>query len=183
MGGECLEVKFEGKNWEELDSEVERWIPTDLVVYPLIREGERLPFKNPDAVGFMAGKANCEGHLYAGYLEGVALVERWTYDLLDELGCPVGDRIFVAGGAARSLPWLKIRASVLKKTLVRTQYPEACLGSAVLASSSFQGGDVSAACQSLCRNVEEIPPDPELSSEYAKRYTKLRKACDAIGYG
>jgi len=183
VGGECLEVKFEGKNWAELDNEVERWVPTDMVIYPLIREGERLPFKNPEAVGFMAGKATCDAHLFAGYLEGVALVERWTYDLLNELECPIGERIFVSGGGARSLPWLKIRASVLKKTLVRTQYPEACLGGAILANSSFQGGDLSSACRSLARVVEEIPPDPELSHEYGKRYTKLRKACDAIGYG
>jgi len=183
VGGECLDVKFKGMNLNQLDLEVQRWIPTDMVIYPLMREGERLPFKNSEAIGFMAGKANSDGHLFAGYLEGVALVEKWAFDIVSELNCPLKDRIYVVGGGTRSQPWLKIRASSLKKTLLKARFPEPCLGAAILAASSFHGGDVSSMCRSMAPIEEEILPDLELSREYARRYGKLRKACDAIGYG
>ena len=122
MGGECLKVKFPEERWFELDAEVEKWTPTSLVIYPLMRDGERLPFKNPEAVGFMAGKATCDAELFAGHLEGVALVERWAFDVLADMACPVGDHLYVAGGGCKSLPWLEIRASVLNRTLLKAEF-------------------------------------------------------------
>jgi len=46
-GGECLKHSFPGEDWAALDREALARAPTALVVYPLARVGERLPFHQP----------------------------------------------------------------------------------------------------------------------------------------
>ena len=56
-GGECLQKFFTNENLKEWDSRVmEMSIPTSLILYPLTRKGERLPFASPEAEFFQTRK-------------------------------------------------------------------------------------------------------------------------------
>ncbi len=180
-GGECLKVKFKG-NLARLDEDSAKRIPADVIVYPLVRKGERCPFVNSEALGFMIGKAKDREELYAAYLEGVGLVERWIYETIEELGGKPGEAIYVSGGASKSSIWLKIRASILKKVLIRSQVPEAAYGAAILAGSKTFFSDLSQAVRSMVRRDIEVHPENDLIKAYDTKYRKFRQACKAIGY-
>lgn len=180
-GGECLNVKFRS-NFSRLDEGVEERIPTGVIVYPLVRDGERCPFVMSGAQGFMIGKPRDKIELYAAYLEGVGLVERWIYEVIEELGCRVGEVIYVSGGGAKSNIWLRIRASILNKTLIRPKIPEAAFGAAILASSRIFFSDISQAVKSMVSEDIVVHPDSSLIKVYDAKYRKFRQACRAIGY-
>ena len=96
--------------------------------------GERFPFVNPQAEAFFIGDAQDERTRYAAAMEGVGYVERLCYDMLEGLGCEVGEELFTAGGACRSEEWLRVRASILQKTLKVPANIDAAMGSAMLAA-------------------------------------------------
>ena len=181
-GGECLKKKFAGENLEMLDKKALQRLPTNLIVYPLVRKGERLPFQNPEAEGFVIGESNDQTELYAAYLEGVGYVERWIYEILEELGAEVGNKVFVTGGGAKSQVWLKIRASILGKQLVRPLLPEAAMGAAVIAASRTFYENIDQAVQSMIRHDLVVEPQVDLHERYQKRYGEFRKICAERGY-
>ena len=182
VGGECLRVKFKGKNLSRLDEEAVSYIPSNLIIYPLVGKGERCPFVNSEAEGFMVGKARDKAGLYAGYLEGVGLVEKWIYELIEELGGKVAPEIYTSGGGAKSNIWLKIRASILNKVLIRSAVPEASFGAAILAGSRIAYTDVSQAVKAMVKKDTVIEPEKDWVKIYETKYRKFRQACKALGY-
>ncbi len=182
-GGECLKDRFGKENLAELDKYVPERTPTHLTVYPLLRTGERLPFINPEAEGFIIGKPGDKYELYAAYLEGVGLVERWIYELMEELGAPVGEKIYTAGGGSRSKEWLQVRANILNKTLVRPKVVEAAFGAAIVAASQTAYTNLTEATRRMVKVDLEVEPEAQKLKPYASKYRKFRDACRAIGYG
>jgi len=180
-GGECLKIKFKG-GLARLDEEAGNKIPTKIIVYPLVKIGERCPFVKGDAQGFMIGKTSDKSELYAAYLEGVGLVERWIYETIEELGGKVGEKIHVTGGGAKSNIWLKIRANILNKVLIRPAVPEAAYGAAIIASSGISFPDLSHAVKTMVKKDYVVQPEKELVKIYDTKYRKFRQACKAIGY-
>ncbi len=89
VGGECLEARFKGKDLARLDARAARHLPNPLLLYPLARRGERFPFADPQAEGFVRGRVRSQGQLYAACLEAVAFVERWGFDIMAQLGLPM----------------------------------------------------------------------------------------------
>ncbi len=183
VGGECLKERFGEEDLAELDRHVPERTPTHLTVYPLVQTGERFPFVNPEAEGFLIGKPRDKYELYAAYLEGVGLVERWGYELMEELGAPVGEKIYTAGGGSRSREWLQVRANILNKTLVRPEVVESAFGAAVVAASGTVYNDLREAARRMVRVDLEVDPQPENIKPYTAKYRKFREACRAIGYG
>jgi xylulokinase len=181
-GGESLRIKFKG-NLSKLDEAAGAKIPTGVVIYPLMRKGERCPFVNSDAQGFMIGKPKDKFELYAAYLEGVGLVEKWIYEVIEELGGKVKESIYVSGGASYSDIWLKIRAAILNKVIIRSQAPEAAYGGAIIAGSKTFFSDISQAVRTMVKKDIEVEPEKDLLKAYDAGYRKFRKACKAIGYG
>ncbi len=176
-GGECISVNFPNQDLESLDAAAAGVIPTDFLNYPLVRTGERFPFVDPEAKGFLEGKPGDRIELYASQLEGVAYVERMAYDLLSGLGAQVGDRIFTAGGGSRSEIWLRIRANVLDKSLLKPRVPEAAMGSAILAASSVLGVGVGEMAGEMIRIDVNVEPD-HLVDDYQERYREFRSEMD-----
>ena len=174
-GGECLVQLFGDRDLKAMDQEAVRLIPTGLIIYPLVRVGERFPISSPDARGFVVGTPRASEELYAGYLEGVAYVERMAYEILQGLGAEVGDKVYVAGGGSSSRVWLRIRASVLKKELIRPSVPEAAMGCAILARAATDGIRVERASRLMVREELRVPPDASLSSEYDSSYERFKK--------
>jgi len=181
-GCEGLDRRFPLPTRHNLEASLPRLIPSNLFVYPLARKGERLPFNDPLAEGFLAGEPSCEAELYAAYLEGVAFLERWTYELLQQLGCDRPQSIYVTGGGAESLPWLRIRASVLAQALLRPKAPDSAFGSAILAASKTCYATVTEACQAMVSIDIVVEADAALCRAYDGRYLGFREEMRNRGY-
>jgi xylulokinase len=173
-GGECLSARYPGSDLGEMDRKAMDFLPTDLIVYPLVRTGERFPFVAPKAEGFVLGSPLGDGQLYAAHLEGVGYLERMAYDLLDELGGEIGPRIFAVGGGARSLVWLQVRANILGKSLLRPRTPEAAMGVAILAASSDLGIPLGVAAGRMVQVDLTVVPDEDTKAHYSERYEAFR---------
>lgn len=182
VGGECLNYYFPPEKLEELNARATDYIPTRLLIYPLMRKGERFPFQNSEAEGFMAGRVKNDYHLFVGFLEGVGLVERWSYEIVEKLGAEVKNRIYTTGGGARSLPWLRIRASILNKQVARPKYGESAFGSAVVAASHIAHSDLTTAIEEMVKLEITVDPEKELVKFYQAKYRRFREACRVIGY-
>lgn len=177
VGGECLEKVFPVEDYDALSAKAEALIPTSLSVYPLVRKGERLPFVDPETEGFVAGDAASKVELYAGYLEGVAYVEKWCYELMQSLGAPIDGTFYTVGGGAKSKFWMRIRSSVLNRPLTRPANTECAMGTAIVAASREVYGSLAEASKAMVKADLTVEPDNTLAASYALGYTKFREAC------
>lgn len=182
VGAECLAKLFHGRNLDELNAYVPQYSPTALIVYPLVSKGERLPFVNPDAEGFMIGEPRDSRDLYTAYLEGVGYVERWCLELLAELGAEVGDTVYTTGGGAKSIEWMQVRANILNRRVVRPRYAECAVGTAAVAASRTLFSDLETAVQAMVKPGESVEPEPDKADILDGRYRIFRDACARRGY-
>ncbi|MCX7795485.1 MAG: FGGY-family carbohydrate kinase [bacterium] len=173
VGGEALEKVFPGENYRELDKKVEELIPSSIIVYPLVREGERFPFVNPKATGFVLGNPLSKEELYLGYLEGIAYVERLCYEMLSKVGVESGNTIYTVGGGAKSSIWLKIRASIMNKVLKRPRSATSGMGVAILGASKTFYDSLDSAVSRMVKIDIEVEPDKNLVPMYEERYRKF----------
>ena len=123
-----MEVYFPGEDYREWDEKITlENLPTSLLVYPLTRPGERLPFSCEEACFFQVGKEQSREEFYAACLEGVGYVERLSLELLESLGADSIIRVFTSGGGSRSPIWRKIRANILNRPIFLAQTTESAL--------------------------------------------------------
>lgn len=176
LGGRCVGEVARG-DYARLDQEALGLIPTGVRCYPLYGRGERFPFSDPGAEPFFRGSI-FGGRLYPALMEGEAYGERLCYERLGELGCPLGPVIRATGGASRSLVWLKIRASILGRTIQVPETLTAALGCAMLAASGWMGG-LAPAVRAMSRMRLTVEPDPALTAPYEELYGKFREECRA----
>ena len=181
-GGICLNHHFKDRKLAELDKQVNLSEPSRLVCYPLIGIGERFPFLAPDAEGFIKGKVQNELQFYTALLEGVAYTERLSYEVMAELGCDPVNTVYTAGGAAKSLVWLKIRANILNRRLLVPKVVEASMGAAILAASTIRFNGTSEAVDAMVKIDKEVIPDPKISQRYNSFYSLFKTACTERGY-
>ena len=178
-GTEWIAQEFPGEDLAELDSRAADRLPTRIVRYPLVRRGERFPFRRPEAEGFTLGTPADRIDAFAAGLEGVALLERLAYETLKEIGAAVGDRVHATGGGARSNIWLRVRASVLGRTLLRPAISETAMGAALLAASGVWFTTLSQAARAMVRIGAAVHPDRDLKLAYDDAYevfvTELRR--------
>jgi D-ribulokinase len=181
-GAECLEKLFHGRDLGQLNAYVPQYSPTSLIVYPLVRTGERFPFVNPNAEGFIIGEPRDSRDLYAAYLEGVAYVERWCYELLGGLGAQIGDTIHTTGGGAKSPEWMQVRANVLNRRVIRPKYADCVLGTAAVAASKTLFSDLETAVKAVVKPGDAMEPAPDRVDAYDQRYRAFRDTCARRGY-
>ncbi|MCL4300646.1 MAG: FGGY-family carbohydrate kinase [Anaerolineae bacterium] len=203
-GGEAVALRFPQEKWTEFNAQVLDIAPTDTVIYPLARLGERFPFAKPTAEGFMldlssgaispyppppaGGRASESAHLrllasdYTAHLEGVAYVERLAYEVLAGLGAEIGDTLYSAGGATRSRAWSQLRADILGRTLVRPEVTGGAMGAAIIAAAGTWYDGLVSAARAMVRLVEQIEPRPFLAGAYETRYQRFKEVCAARGY-
>ncbi len=181
-GGICLNHHFKDRNLAELDKQVNPGEPSGLVCYPLIGKGERFPFLARNAEGFINGTVMNDLQLYTGLLEGVAYTERFSYDVMEELGCDQVNSIYTAGGAAKSPVWLQLRANILQCRLLVPRVVEAAMGAAILAASTIKFNGTSEAVNAMVVIDKEVLPDPRASDRYDAFYDQFKKACTKRGY-
>lgn len=176
IGGRCLNEAFDPARFQALDTEAEKRFPTGALIYPLTGKGERFPFKDPEAQCFVRGDVSDERVYYAALMEGVAFVERLAFDRMVSFGCSVGDMIYTAGGACKSAVWLKIRASVLGKSLCVPAHVDAAMGSAMIAASGRFGG-LAPAVTAMFRASGTVEPDPAAARRYDELYEEFLEEC------
>ena len=181
-GADCLAQRFPSDRLATLNEAAMTAAPTDLIVYPLMRRGERFPFLRPEAAGFQIGEAPDEATWFLAHLEGLAYVERLAYDVVENLGAPVGDTIYVAGGAVRGVAALQVRADVLGRRLEVPRVPAGAMGAAILAARAVAFDSVAAAARAMVHPDHVVAPRPERAAAYQTRYERFLAACRERGY-
>lgn len=117
----------------------------------------------------MIGNPTDDTELYAGYLEGVGLFERLCYETLNKMGVRVSDEIYVTGEGTKSNIWMKVRASILKKTLLKPRISDPCMGTAVIAASKTIYNNIIEAAQEMVKPSKVIPPDQNLAKTFKEK--------------
>ncbi len=181
-GADCLTQRFGADKLDALNAAALACCPTDLLVYPLMRVGERFPFVAPQATGFVLGDCADEATCYAAHLEGIAYVERLAYDTVLELGGEVGETLFVAGGGSRSAAGLQVRADVLGRRLRVPEVPSGAMGAAILAARGCAYGTLAEAVAHMVRYARTVEPRVAQRAAYAERYAGFLGLCREKGY-
>lgn len=169
---------------EELDKAALEHLPSEVYCYPISGQGERFPFVNNSAQGFVVGVCTDEMSWYAAQLQAIAFVERWGYEVLEKCGVSIGPAIFSTGRAASSGGFSRLRASVLKRTVLRSAHPDAAFGAAVLAASAvYYGGNLSEAIRSMTHISDTYTPTSVNAESFDRAYGRFREECCYRGYG
>ena len=171
VGGRVLNQCAAGRDFDALNAESEKLVPTGVRCYPLPGRGERFPFVDPAFEPFYIGDI-FSGKLYPAIMEGVGFAEKLALDRMAKLGCPAGDVICATGGACRSELWLRIRASILNRQLKVPEVVDAAMGSALLAASGDMGG-LAAAAEGMIHYVREVDPEPAWVEPYREIYARF----------
>ena len=180
-GGEGVRLFFKNE-LKEFDKKIEGLPPTGSLIYPLARKSEKFPFLNLDAVGFVIMNGCDPVLMFKGFLEGVSYVERMIYEKIGSIGYAVGDNIFSMGGGAYSLPWMKIRANVLKKSIYRAKEVETAFGAAVIAASGVHFKTLTEAIERMVSIETTVEPDAKTAGVYEELYGRFVEECGKRGY-
>jgi sugar (pentulose or hexulose) kinase len=175
-GGEALRALF-GEKLSEYDRRIAGMPPTRSIIYPLVRKGEKLPFFNNDATGFIKAPFCDPAHLFKGVLEGLCYVERMVYEKIERLGYQVGDTLFSMGGGTNSAEWMRIRASVLHRTVKKATVTETAFGSCVIAAGGSYYNGLSDAIEHMVGVESSIEPDSEEQKVYEEAYHEFVSEC------
>ncbi len=151
-------------------------VPKSLV-YPSIRKGERLPFLSSQFEPFFSGDLKDRKDYLLGCLEGIAFLELLSYELLEELGASVGNKIFATGGAASSDLGLQIRANILQKNLLVPEHPHSAMGAAILAVAGFCDRKVGDVCKDIVSIKKSIDPSSGLDACRLDKLNQFRELC------
>jgi D-ribulokinase len=175
-GAGAVTVLFPGQDLDALTARAARVDDVPLC-YPLTGHGERFPFVEPAARGFLGRRPLMAGpdevddppRTFAAICTGVAHVERLCFDLLDDAGADVSGPISFTGGGARNPWWNQLRCDLLGTTVRIPSSAEPAVGMAVLASGSV-GGDLPAAAARMVHTRAVLHPDPGRGAALAAGY-------------
>jgi sugar (pentulose or hexulose) kinase len=181
-GGEWIGELFPGEDFRSLDARAQGLLPNHYVAYPLVRPGERFPFIAPAARGFCLPEPESASERYAAYLQGVALVERLGYQVLEEATATSVEAVFSTGGGSRSDVWIQCRANATGRTMQRPVSPESAFGSAILAAAAADYGDLWSAVQGMVQIEKTFEPDPATASHYGELFDRFCAEIRQRGY-
>jgi sugar (pentulose or hexulose) kinase len=156
-------------------------IPTSYLSWPLMQQGERFPFIAPQARGFEAPGLSREARFAAG-MEGVAYIERYAYEVIEQLSGEKVKAVFTAGGASNSPVWLRIRSNVLDLPLYKMKHVTGATGAAILAASRTHFSSIMEAAAAMTQIEQEVQPDPAIVTVYENSYKKFIQTLKEKGY-
>ncbi|MBS1602705.1 MAG: FGGY-family carbohydrate kinase [Bacteroidetes bacterium] len=156
-------------------------LPTGLVAWPLRQEGERFPFIAPAARGFAPEGLSRELR-YTASMEGVAYIERYAYELIEQLSGESVKAVFTAGGASNSNAWLAIRASVLNRPIHKARHVTGAMGAAIMAASTSCYDSVITAVKRMVTIEQTVQPSRPLVGAYEKGYRDFVNALRDRGF-
>lgn len=145
-------------------------------------QGELTPYFDPALRGSFTGIASyhTKGHFNRAVLEGVAFSLKDCYEILKKENVSI-DQAILIGGGARSRLWSQIVCDCLNLEMVKTQFADSSLGSAMLAGvatgrfSSFEDS------VEKCVHIERsLSPDGEAARVYQEGFEKYKAIHDAL---
>jgi len=172
---------FPDADLDALGAEAERFLPCKVLLYPLARKGERFPVVAPKAERFLSEGPSCEAEGFAAYLQAIAFVERWAYEIVAGLGGEAAGAVYTSGGGSRSDMWMQLRADALGRETARTAMPDSAFGSAVLAASQTMFDGIGQAGESMIRESARFSPRPDRGAQYDDLYRSFRRECSRRG--
>jgi xylulokinase len=174
----------DGDPYERLTAEAAK-VPagSDGLLWAPYLMGERTPHLDPNARGVLVGltASHSRGHVVRAILEGVAFSLKDTFTIFEEMRVPVKS-IRLGGGGARSPLWRQIQADIYGQDVEIVAAEEgAAYGAAILAGVGAKiWPTVDAACQSVVRVVERIPPKLENKTVMMEQYAAYRRIYPAM---
>jgi D-ribulokinase len=138
------------------------------LVYPLAATGERFPFTSSAAHGFIldssgrtpiSRRVESPRELFAGIMQGIAIVERWSFDALADAGAEGRGPVALLGGASGNRWWSQLRADTLERSVRVPTTPSAAVGAAIIAASGVTGEDLASHANHMVSYSAELEPD------------------------
>jgi sugar (pentulose or hexulose) kinase len=180
-GAEWVAKYFEKTDLDALSRQIDHSLPSGKIAYPLVKTGERFPFSSASAKGFGLDTIEDSATRFAAGMEGIAFLERSGIEKLQRLGLSISNRIFATGGAASNETWLRIRASVNRRSYAVSENPECAAGAAILAASAILG-DCGKAIRTMVRIARQVQPDAHLAEQYDHQYQRFCDELSQRGY-
>jgi sugar (pentulose or hexulose) kinase len=187
-GAGVVTALFGGQDLDAL-TEQARQVADVPLCYPLAGHGERFPFVEPDARGFLgdgplpAGPDEVDdpARAFAAVCTGVAYVERLCFDLLDDVGAHVSGTVSLTGGGSRNPWWNQLRCDLLGVQVRIPASSEPSVGMAVLAAGAVEG-DVPAAAARMVATRELLAPDADRRGQLTAGYVDFVTALTDRGW-
>ncbi len=110
------------------------------------------------------------------------MVERFAYDVLDEVAGVAGGDVFSTGGGSRSDVWMQCRADATGRILHRPACGESAFGAAVLAASGSLFAGLTEAIGAMVRLERTYTPNPAATEPYDQHYRRFRSELEKRGY-
>jgi len=129
-GGKVLEKYFSNSQIIKLSKNINPNNSSELEYYPLANIGERFPENNPERKPQLIPRPKDETLFLHGLLEGIAKIEKKSYEAIHRLGGSFPDHIITVGGGSKNLVWEKIRMRVIKTKISSGKNVEAAVGTA-----------------------------------------------------
>ncbi|MEO9003134.1 MAG: FGGY-family carbohydrate kinase [Ginsengibacter sp.] len=165
----------------ELEKQSLELIPTGLMAYPLQQEGERFPFIAPQARGFLPEGLK-PAQVFAANMEGVAYIERYAFEMIENLSGEKVNAVFTAGGGSKNNTWLTIRSNVLNLPIYKMKYVTGAVGAAILAASKTYFKSITEAASALTRIEKEVEPTKDLAAKYEEDYKEFVRILKGKGF-
>jgi sugar (pentulose or hexulose) kinase len=187
-GARIITPLFRGQDLDALTEQARRVRDVPLC-YPLAEHGERFPFVEPEARGFLGDgplptgpdEVDDPARVFAAVCTGVAYVERLCFDLLDDVGADVTGTVSLTGGGSRNPWWNQMRCDLLGVQVRIPASSEPSVGMAVLAAGTVEG-DVPAAAARMVATRELLAPDARRGAELAAGYVDFVTALTDRGW-
>lgn len=148
--------------------------------YPLIGSGERFPFVAPDAVGFVSDHADSDAARFAALCQGIAYVERLSYDVLASLGADTTGPVSFTGGPTVNDWWNQLRCDLLGRPVQVPREPHPSTGMAMLAAA--EPGRLTETVASMVGIGRSYTPDADRGGELRQGYGELVTALTERGW-
>ena len=129
-GGNVLKKYFSKNQIINLSKEINPNNSSELEYYPLANIGERFPENNPERKPQLIPRPKDETLFLHGLLEGMAKIEKKSYEAIHQLGGSFPDHIITVGGGSKNLVWEKIRMRIIKTKISSGKNVEAAVGTA-----------------------------------------------------
>lgn len=181
-GAEWIASLFPGSDVHMLDQAAAVRLPSKCLAYPLVRTGERFPFLAPKAEGFFCHEPSEAADRYAACLQGLGLVERLGYQVLDAAAGATGDQVYSTGGGSRSDVWTQCRANVTGRLIHRPVCGESAFGAAVLAAAGSHYDGIGEAIERMVRIERSFAPDQRLVPIHDELFEKFCAELRKRGY-
>jgi sugar (pentulose or hexulose) kinase len=179
-GADWVTQDFGGK-LDQLEQEAMKQVPSGHLSYPLRQKGERFPFISPDATGFEPEGLDLRER-FVSNMEGVAYLERYAFELMEQLSGEKVNAVYTAGGGSQNKSWLKIRSNVMGLPIYKKKHTSGAYGAAVLAASQTHFTNLTEAGEGLIQTGEEIFPETALADRYEGYYQEFRELLLQKGY-